>query len=253
VFLHISTDAVSWALKQLKALPRDQILLLFLICVELSNHLTNTRLGTQPTGFLAQLNRFLGVEIEPRKTRIYSVLEGKWRAEAYLQSTVIGRLLNGSHIWTSPTDGFLVRTPKAGWPAELAIAPSTISALKSNKRPPKLSHSQLPPIQALAILYFRYQDLPVWVQGIHDVVDLFQQRLSGESDLISEITRGDITFLGQAVVNTKPEPEEILSCYPPLYSSKIILSEETSRIAMEKAPPGIEPTEYVELLVRNAR
>ena len=253
MFLYISQSAVSWALKQLKQLPRDQVLLLFLICVELSSHLTNNKLGTRPTGFLAQLDRFLGVVIEPKTRRIFSVFEGKWRAEAYLQSTVIGRLLNGSHIWTSPTDGFIIRKPKSGWPAELAIAPTAISVLEANKRPPKLSHSQLPSMQALAILYFRYQELPDGLKGIHDVVRLFQQEFPSDSDLLSRVTRDDLIFLGQVLVTTKPKREEILSCYPPLYASKISLSEEVSRIAMEKAPPGIEPTKYVELLVRNAR
>lgn len=251
--MHISTDAITWSLKQLKALPRDQILLLFLLCVELAGRIDYIKEGGKATGFLRELEKFIGVQIDNKTLRIFSPFEGKWRAGAYLQSTVLGRLLNGSHSWTNPTNGFIQREPKRGWPAELTVSQNAIALLEQNSKSPRISHTQLPSIQALAILYFKYETLPGEAKDIFSVVELFKSKFPEGSPVMENVTRSDIMFLGRALVPSKPTLSQVLDCYPPLEFSRITLSEEISRIAAEKAPPEISPTNYVELLVRNAK
>lgn len=185
----VSEAAVAWAGKQFKKLPKDQTLLIFLLIISNVPVLEgNGRFANK--SFENEFQKYFGIPYKG-STRYFGLFDNAIRAENYFSSTVIGRLLNGSHHWTRE---FITRTPEHGtWPARFALRDNLIPTLKLRDKAPFLDFGMRLPLLATAIVYFKNVDLTSHkVQNEDDLVNLYQQEVISKDPKLAELFEIDV-------------------------------------------------------------
>ena len=179
----LTADAITWARGKFSELPKDQAALFW--CLILSKVSRVDYDASQRNPFVLEFEKYFGAPILGGGVGAFSPMDGKWRAENYLQSTVFGRLLNGSHWWTSADRGFLKRSVKDGWPADFIFDKVGADRLFLRKSAPSTSHVERLPIAAVALYYYRFQ--PLKVSEVTNLTDLVEKYKSDVTDLNADL------------------------------------------------------------------
>jgi hypothetical protein len=211
---YLTADAIVWARSQLANLKKDQAALLW--CLILSKTPTVQYDSSQKSDFVIEFNRYFGAPIPGRGVGVFSPIDSKWKAENYLQSTVLGRLLNGSHWWTSPDRGFLERAPKDKWPAHFSFNKEGADRLFLRKGAPSTSGVARLPLAAIAIFYYRFDPLSLGADpSIEELVDLYKQEVLSLNPLLCELFEADTAvYWGQLFADISLSEQERMSCFP---------------------------------------
>jgi hypothetical protein len=213
--LYLTQEAISWSLSEIQKLPRNQLLLFFMIA--LGTEPTIERAGEHRTDFQKELERYLGGDLIGGGTAFFNPLENSWRSEDYFQSTVVGRLLNGSHGWTNGDEGYIRRVPTRGWPADFSVGKQEMKNLKSRTSPPHLKRGSRLPSTAIAIWYHKFDDLaPLGVTSIDQLTKKYLQQIKSNNELLLDLFESENpSFWGEPFQNTALSIEERISCFPP--------------------------------------
>lgn len=248
----INPASVKWANSQLQTFPKDQTLLFFLLATLRAPSLEYTKDTSKPSGLIAELYKYLGVRLPNGSWRIFNPLEGKWRAENYVYSTILGRLLNGSHWWTADSDkGFLERIPSQGWPARLQLRENAITSLEESPKPPKISPQLRLPLEPLSILYFRYSEIPASITNLSELVAEYRKQALQDAVSAKLVSNGGILYFGDLLSKSAPSDEVLCSYYPSYEDPHVALDGEDAKLAISKTPPGMSTQEFLMSLVRN--
>ena len=198
--------------------------------------------------FENEFYRYFGAPIAGGGTGVFSPLGGEWKGENYIQSTVYGRLLNGSHWWTSPENGFLIREGQSTanrFPAKFSVSNGSLNRLFLRTSPPCLKHDYRLPIEALAVYYFRQQNLDEsQPKTIDDIVSLFQDQVISRNQALSNLFRSESLAYWGSLFSTSPMTEVVYrGCYPlSTHAGKpktrlLIYADDVDRLR-SKAKPG---------------
>lgn len=176
-----TNDSVNWALINLSNLPKDQTgILFYLIFSKLGGQYSGFKLnsrGKSRETFEKEFLRYFSGSLADGTPVPFDPFSKSWRADNYIQSTVFGRVINGSHWWTHPEKGFISRNPATGWPAEFKPHPEALNRLRERTTPPNLTSPNKIPLVALTAWYYRFED----ISGIcttENVLDVMKHYLS---------------------------------------------------------------------------
>lgn len=198
-------------------LKRDQLALFFCLTIAKEPVIAKTNKITSP--FSQELLRYLGAPIKGGGVGFFNPIEGKWRSENYLFSTVSGRLLNGSHWWTG-ADGFIKRTPTKDWPATFSFDRQGFETLLRRYSSPNLAYANRLPLEAVAILYFRDQDLSIYSltqeSSISELTKLYQEKvLENRQELVGLFRESHGEFSRPLFVGETVGEEVWIGIFPP--------------------------------------
>jgi hypothetical protein len=213
--LYLNQKAIRWAMDALANIPKDQsCLLFFLILTRESTVKNGGRAGM--TSFEKEFYRYFGAPIKGGGVGCFNPLDKCWKAENYINSTVFGRLLNGSHWWTDSEEGFFSREPGRQFPAEMGILPNAFERLEDRTKYPCLKLRSLLPMTAMSVWYYRGE--PVETQDTANLNSLVKRFKADVLDLNPNLYK--LFFEGGAgplnPYGTEPLPEEeMLAIYPP--------------------------------------
>ena len=133
---YLSKEAITWARMQLEKLSKDQIALLYFLIFARCPKVDRT-IPAKREKFESEFYKYFGVPIKGGGVASFNPFDGKWRAPNYINSTVYGRLLVGSHRWTEGSEAFFTRTPSSsGWPAEFSLTDEGFDNLLYRNQPP---------------------------------------------------------------------------------------------------------------------
>lgn len=213
----IKPAAAKVALGELRTLKNDQLALFF--CLAVSNEPVIQQKNKLDSPFSKELLRYLGAPIRGGGVAFFNPLDGKWRSENYLFSTVSGRLLNGSHWWTG-VDGFIKRTPAKDWPARFDFDSDGFQNLMRRYSAPNLAYENRLPLEAVAILYFRDQNLIAdglsESSDISDLVALYKNKiLHNRPELVGLFRESFEKSWGEIFASQPANEENWLEIYPP--------------------------------------
>jgi hypothetical protein len=212
---YLTTDVIKWAMRELQELPKNQLLLIFLLA--LGREPVISRAGQQRGDFQIELERYLGGPIVGGGTAIFNPLENEWRSEGYFQSTVVGRLLNGGHGWTGGQDAYISRKPARGWPAKFTFGPDEMKNLKSRQVPPSLKSGYRLPPTALAIWYFKFDELSQFnIESLDDLRNHFLELITKANRILGQLFEKDErNFWGDFFQAQPLSEKEKIACFPP--------------------------------------
>ena len=213
---YVTGEAIKWALNQLRLIQKDQAALFFCLAISNVESVKPTRKITDP--FVNELLRYIGAPVKGGGTAVFNPVDGKWRSENYISSTVFGRLLNGSHWWTG-SDGFLTRTPALGWPATIEFKNKGFQALFKRIGSPNLAYTNRLPLQAVAILYFKNDLLnidPKTSDGLAEVTEKYKTEvIRGNNDLLGLFKEVEAGAPPSVLQENRLTETELMACFPP--------------------------------------
>ena len=210
----VSASAITWAASELRKLPKDQLALIFALIVSKVPNIDYPR-GVADNPFTSEMKKYLWAPKSISANGIFNPIDGQWRADNYFQSTVFGRLLNGSHSWTSPEVGYFERLPKSGWPAKIEFSEDGFGRLFLRTAPPCLKFEYRLPILALAIYYYRQINLSALVlETPQDLVDHYSTEVLSSNPLLTKLFIHELpVFWGQLFQDTEIDPDEYVACF----------------------------------------
>lgn len=214
--MFLSKDAIVWALERLAVLPKDQLALVFFLTLAKVGGVSR---GTpqNPSPFEKEIMRYLGAPLPGGGEAVFNPFSRQWRATDYMNSTVYGRLLNGSHKWTEGGEAFFSRTPSASWPAKFELDDKGFDHLRARTSPPCLKESSRLPMTAVATYYFRFLDLSGFApRSLKDLVAEYRKEVLDKHPRLDELFVPGPNFLRGDLFSPKaPTDREMLACYPP--------------------------------------
>ena len=212
---YLTPEAILWARAQIEDLPKDQIGLVFALLASRSPVISYDSIDmSQRSEFLQHTLRYFGAPIALGAWGFFVPLDGKWRSDDYLMSTVMGRLLNGSHWWTA-AGGFIGRNPSTGWPATFSFGIRGFEVLRRRTRPPFLTGGKRLPLSAMAIWYFRHEDIAE--SNLESLVLRYKEEInSSEFDVLRIFEDNKTIFWGDLTRSTDLTDDERKKCYPGL-------------------------------------
>lgn len=212
---YITPEAIKWSLGNMHNLPKDQIALFFFLIL---SKIPRVQRGTlnEPSAFEHEFYRYLGGVIPGDGWAVYNPLEREWRAGEYINSTVYGRLLNGSHRWTSEENGFFKRSPASGWPANFELTDKGFDNLRKRLSPPCLKSAYRLPLTSLAIYYYRFENVGYFSpKSACDLVQQFKLEVISRFERLSELFVDGPQYLRGDLLRTLPlSVQEKVDCYP---------------------------------------
>lgn len=212
---YLTDKAVKWSLEQLQWLPKNQTALLYFLIFARSPRVdrTDPSVGQE---FEAELNRYFGGPIKGGGVACYDPFAAEWRAEQYLNSTVYGRLLVGSHKWTEGVEAFFSRDPASGgWPAVFNLTDKGFNNLESRIRPPCLRFGYKLPLKSLSIYYFRFIDLSSFGPScLEEIVEQYEKLVISKHPRLQELFKEGPSFFGPLFTSNPLSENEKISCYP---------------------------------------
>lgn len=212
--MYVTKEALLWARGQLSELPQDQAALFW--CLILSKEPVVSSISHVAESFIDELYRYFGAPIAGGGTGVFNPMDSKWKAENYIQSTVFGRLLNGSHWWTSPDKGFLARSRKDGWPATFQFDAGGASRLFLRQKPPSTSSARRLPIAAVAVYYYKFDRLEKsQVSTLEELVAKYRREVLVVNPELEKLFDTDTpVFWGTPFSDQELSLSEKLSCFP---------------------------------------
>ncbi len=245
----VSESAVKWALSELKRIPKDQLALIFALIVSKCPEISYPK-SSQKGAFELEMGRYLDAPFDQTQDAVFNPIDGDWRARDYIQSTVYGRLLNGSHSWTSPEVGYFERTPKAGWPARIVFSQQGYDRLFIRTSPPCLKSEYRLPVLAIAIYYYRQVDLVDFsVDGPQGLVDLYTNDVIATNPNLGKLFDFDLpVFWGELFSQSAMSRQQYLSCYKSVGKQaqmKVSLNQDVIDAIKSRLTPGESIEEYL--------
>lgn len=247
---YLSSEAICWAAGQLSRLPKNQTALLYFLILARAPEVVQASLG-RGTTFEKEFYRYFGAPIKGGGTACFDPFAGEWRAEDYIFSTVYGRLLNGSHRWTTLSGGFFRRLPSEGWPAKFHLEDEGFDVLKFRSSPPCLKYGMRLPLLATAVHYYRWKNLgdggPKDELGL---VELYRQEVISLHPRLQELFVDSATFPGPLFRDHPQTEQEAEACYPPSQASseskknELLYESDILRIKA-MASPGETPADTI--------
>lgn len=215
--LYLTPQAIKWAVYSLSNLPKNQTALFFFLIFAKCPDVDRTSVARR-TRFEEEFHRYFGGPIKGGGIAVYDPFGKEWRAEQYINSTVYGRLLVGSHKWTEGSEAFFSRKPKSGgWPAKFELTEEGFDALKYRSSPPCLKYEYRLPLTATAIYYFRFDDLsPYNPTNLDDLISLYRKIVITTHPKLHLLFQESQKLSGMELFRRDPLSEsEKLSCFPP--------------------------------------
>jgi len=214
--VYITPEAIKWSLGHLSRLPKDQLALVFFLILAKAPQVQRGGINS-PSNFESEFYRYLGGAIPGNGWAVYNPFEQDWRAGEYINSTIYGRLLNGSHKWTSEGIGFFKRSPAAGWPAVFELTTKGFDNLRERLSPPCLKAPMRLPLTVLAIYYYRFENLSSFAPStVSDLVKKYRADVVSKEQRLGELFVEGPQFLSGQLLRSEPlSEEEKISCYPP--------------------------------------
>jgi hypothetical protein len=212
--VYLTADSIRWASKQLQTVPENQLLLVFILVLISQPDIQRTSASKNP--FVVELEKYIGGPLKGGGTGIFNPFSWEWRAEDYLQSTVFGRLLNGSHSWTNSASGYISRNPEREWPANFVFDRKGLDRLKKRSTPPCLKAGSRLPLSAIAIWYYKFDELkPNQANSIEALRETFIAKLNLENPLaVSFFEDEDNVFWGDLVSHLPLNDDEKIALFP---------------------------------------
>jgi hypothetical protein len=212
--MYLKPNTVKWSLNTLKQIPRDQSGLCYFLIFSVVNIVKKEK-PPDKSKFENEFFRYFGAPLKGGGVGCFNPFDGRWMAEDYINSTVFGRLLNGSHWWTDSRQGFFDRVPPNQFPAEMKLKENAFEVLQNRTKYPCLKPSALLPLTAMAVLYYRYDQVEIQnVNNLTDLVRNFKKEIfSKNSGLEVLFSSGPAGPLSPYQI-TKPLEEELISVYP---------------------------------------
>lgn len=213
--LYLTPTAVKWSVSQLRLLPKNQTALFFFLILARCPAVDRTN-PKKRKDFEEEFYRYFGGPIKGGGTAVYDPFGGEWRAEEYINSTVYGRLLVGSHKWTEGEEAFFQRIPSGGgWPALFNLTDYGFDNLKLRAHPPCLRFEHRLRQNVIAIYYYRFEDLSGYgLSNQQDLLVLYKNTVIADNPRLSELFREGPSFIG-SIFRQEPLSEyEKISCYP---------------------------------------
>ncbi len=213
--MYLKASTIKWALGELNKVPRDQAALFYFLIFN-SVNLVKRGTAQQKSKFETEFYKYFGGPLKGGGVGCFNPFDGRWMAEEYINSTVYGRLLNGSHWWTDSNQGFFDRNPPTQFPAEIKISSRAFDNLDDRTTSPCLKSSSLLPMSAVAVLYYRYEELNVNnSNNLTDVVNKFQNEILSTNKQLKQLFSSGATGPLTPYQKSKPSEDEIMSVYPP--------------------------------------
>jgi hypothetical protein len=219
--MYLTKEAVVWARGKLAELPQDQAALFW--CLILTKEPEVSSISHDSDGFIGEYHKYFGAPIAGGGIGVFNPFDSKWKAENYIQSTVFGRLLNGSHWWTSPEKGFLTRSRKDGWPARFEFNSGGSRNLFLREKAPSTSAAPRLPIAPVAIYYYKFADLKKSeVATLDQLVEKFKREVVALNLALETLFNTDSpVFWGSPFSEHELSAQEKIDCFPPApYSSE---------------------------------
>ena len=252
VGVFVSRSALTWSLAELRKLPKDQLALIFALILSKVPTVEYPREGHK-SPFEIEMGKYLEAPISSTRDGVFNPIDGQWRAENYFQSTVFGRLLNGSHSWTSPELGYFERTPKSGWPARIEFTQRGFEKLFLRTSPPCLKREHLLPILAVAVYYLRQVDLkPFGISSTESLVRHYSELVLGQNPHVGKLFEKELpVFWGELLADHPMSRQELVECFrqsQPDSKEKIVVS--GSMLA--KVRSVLQPGDSIESFIQRA-
>lgn len=254
--IYITPVALQWALKQLIEIPKDQLALLFFLMLAKEPLVSRGQLGNT-SAFENEFRRYLMGPIKGGGEAVFNPFASEWRAAEYINSTVYGRLLNGSHRWTEGAEAFFFRAPTTTWPAKFTINDSGFNNLRLRASPPCLKSSYRLPLSAIAIIYYRFINLSDFSpHTLDDLVKKYKDEVLSKNHRLMELFVAGPNFLSNVIFRSIPLSEtEKISCYPPSpYSGEpkknILIYEDDISAIKARLAPGEDIADFMRKLLR---
>lgn len=257
--IYLTADSIKWALIELSKVPKDQLVLLFYLMIAKSPTVQRGQ-NNKKSSFEVEFDRYLSAPVVGGGLAVFNPLVKKWMAANYTNSTVFGRLLNGSHHWTEGAEAFFERTPSKGWPAKFKLTDVGFDNLRSRTSPPCLKSESRLPLNALAIYYYRFEDLTLLApQSLSDLVDIFKKDvLSCNRRLIELFVNGSVYLRGELFTNMLMHESEMVAIYPTSpYSTEpkknALLYEDDIEAIKLRLLDGEDVSDYVRKMLRKEK
>ena len=254
--IYITPVAVQWALKQLIEIPKDQLALLFFLMLTKEPNVCRGQIGN-PSSFEKEFGRYLSGPVKGGGDAVFNPFAAEWRAAEYINSTVYGRLLNGSHRWTEGVEAFFSRSPATSWPAKFEINDTGFDNLRLRSSPPCLKLAHRLPLSAIAIIYYRFIDLSESApESLNDLVKLYKKEVLFINNRLLELFVEGPNFLSNVLFRSSPLSEsEKLSCYPPSpYSGEpkksVLVYEDDIDAIKARLKPGEDIADFMKKLLK---
>ena len=255
----LTKEAVDWSIRSLGGLPKNQTALFYFFIVTRCPTIDRTHeMGRKE--FEREFYRYFGAPIKGGGIGVYDPFGKEWRAENYINSTVYGRLLVGSHRWTEGEESFFERRPAgSGWPATFVLTDKGFDNLRFRNSPPCLSYDYRLPLSSVSLYFYRFDDLKKYnPTSLEDVVSIFQREvLSLDKRLSALFVKGN-SFMGKLFRDTPLSEEERISCYPfaPHSSepkSRELLYKSDIEYIESRLDDGETVAEYIHKMIRQGR
>lgn len=256
---YLTSAAIKWALSELKKIPKDQLALLFFLMLVKSPTVKRGKHG-EPSAFEIEFQKYLSGPVLGGGSAVFNPFDQQWRAADYLNSTVFGRLLNGSHKWTEGTEAFFIREPTSSWPANFRLTDRGFDNLRERTTPPCLKNSNRLPLNAMAVYYFRFLDLSEFnPQTMPDLVAEFNKTIVNKHERLKELFVSGTNFLrGELFTHSALTEPEMIACYPPSPFSgepkkNALLYEDDIDAIKARLSSGQEIADYIRQLLRKEK
>ena len=212
--MYLKPNTVKWSLDTLKQIPRDQAGLFYFLIFSIVNTVKRGKAHEQ-SKFENEFYRYFGGPLKGHGIGCFNPFDGRWMAEDYINSTVYGRLLNGSHWWTDSRQGFFDRIPANQFPAEMTLKTDAFETLENRLTYPCMRATALLPLSAIAVLYYRNTSIEVKNENnLTDIVQKYKKEiLSKNSELTALFTAGPSGPISP-FQEAKPTEDELISVYP---------------------------------------
>jgi hypothetical protein len=253
---YITPAALQWALKQLIEIPKNQLALFFFLMLAKVPIVSSGQFGN-PSSFENEFKRYLIGPIKGGGEAVFNPFAAEWRAAEYLNSTVYGRLLNGSHRWTEGTEAFFSRSPATGWPAKFSVNDSGFNNLRLRASPPCLKSAHRLPLSAVVIIYYRFMNLSEFSPvSLDDLVKKYKDEVLSCNPRLIELFVAGPNFLSNVLFRSNSLTEnEKIACYPPSpYSGEpkksVLIYEDDIDAIKAKLTPGEDIADFIKKLLR---
>lgn len=254
---YVSASAITWSIRELSKLPKDQLALIFALVISKAPEVEYPK-GNFVPPFLEEMQRYLSAPKSKTKMGIFNPIDSQWRADNYYQSTVFGRLLNGSHSWTSPEVGYFERTPKSGWPAKLTFTEDGYRRLFLRTSPPCLKFEYRLPILAIAIYYYRQINLAERaVKTPEDLVRVYTEDVLDSNEHLTNLFVHELPiFWGQLFQDEAITEEEYIACFVEAGATSgqlFRIQDEDLEILRTHTPSGISIEEFLHQAIQKLK
>lgn len=213
---YLTLQAIQWSINRLADLPKNQTALLYFLIFPHSPKVDRTNPSSNAS-FIKEFYRYFGGFIKGGGIACYDPFAREWRAEEYLNSTVYGRLLVGSHKWTEGDEAFFLRDPRSGgWPAQFLLTDGGFNNLKYRSSPPCLKFDYRLPIKVMAVYYYRFDDLSdLDLSGLEDLTEQYRKTVISKHPRLGELFKEGPSYLGSLFTDEPLAEANKISCYPP--------------------------------------